>query len=102
MGAVLDEPNQKAHVAKLARSGHVERHLCLLLLDGGLPSSIEVGLFGRIDALDVDPPRLPAGLTHLWFLSGYSGTLIGVTPNGWQFADVPSEAVLRSTSDYFA
>lgn len=100
--AVLDEPNQRAHVEKLARSGHVERHLCLLLLDGGLPSNIEVGLFGRIDALDVDPPRLPGGLTHLWFLSGYGGTLIGVTPTGWQLADVPSESVLRSTSDYFA
>ncbi|GAB2991082.1 hypothetical protein [Nocardioides montaniterrae] len=84
LSAVLAESNQRDHIAKVIDSGAAETHLFIAFGEGGLPFEQAAGLHGRVEAIDCEPPLLPAGLAGLWFVGSFSHTLVGVVDARWQ------------------
>ncbi|WP_124259346.1 hypothetical protein [Rhodococcus ruber] len=83
---ILAADNQQSRIEKLLRSPHGDKHLFIALHEGALPFAQAVGLMRPEVELPVcAPPTLPVGITHLWFISTFSHTLVEVHGGRWHF-----------------
>ena len=93
---LLMVPHVARRAAKVAAVPRVdERHLFVGIGDGGLPESLYLALARPVDALPTDAPEVPAGLSHVWLTTAWSGAplLCWARDSGWQ-----SHAVERRAS----
>jgi hypothetical protein len=89
--ALLAVPSVARRAEKVgAVSDAAERHLVVEVGEGGLPEHLYVGLSTPGTALPQDDPTLPDRLTHLWLMTGWSGSpLVGWSrKSGWSAHDV--------------
>ena len=78
---VLSQSHVQKRVAKLARSGHSEQHLFVLIDDSAMPFDVAYALAAR----QVMPPSasaLPGDVTHLWLLVTFTPWVFLVTDDG--------------------
>lgn len=68
-------------VAKLARSGHTEQHLFVLMDFNALPFEVAYALAQR-NATPATSPELPGDVTHLWIVVTWSPWIFLVTAEG--------------------
>lgn len=97
---VLAEDNLQRHAEKLRRSDHAEKHLFVALYEGAIPFAQAAGLMRpAVDLPECLTPRLPDGITHLWFISTYSHTLVEIRDSQWNFHDLDALNSQPSTGD---
>jgi hypothetical protein len=81
----VDEVIEQAHVqkriAKLARSGHNEQHLFLVIDYTALPFDVSYGLMSGT-VTPPTAPKLPGAVTHLWLLITFTPNVFRVTSDG--------------------
>lgn len=82
--ALLGTDRMRSKLAKLADSGHAERHLFLVVLQAAfsLPVHDSLAWGGPLPA---GVPQLPGGLSQLWLLTGIvaGGVVRAVSGQGW-------------------
>jgi hypothetical protein len=82
---LLALPNQVKHIEKLQRAAQAERHLFLVIGEGGLPFPQMAGLHGLPTAVPPLGLDLPDGIDGVWFVASYSHAMYSFRRlGGWR------------------